>query len=175
MVSEAYRGTAEAALTHALQVPKHDPIPLAAMIAAQTERLGIVATMSTMAWPPFMLARVSSTIDHIAGGRFGWNIVTTGENAAAQNFGMDELPPRETRYAMADEYMDVVNQLFASWEPDAVLKDRAHGIYADHTKIHPIHFKGEFFKVRGPLNTAPSPKGRPTYVQAGGSPSTPTR
>jgi FMN-dependent oxidoreductase (nitrilotriacetate monooxygenase family) len=117
-----------------------------------------------------MLARASTTIDHIAGGRFGWNIVTTGENAAAQNFGMDELPPRETRYAMADEYMDVVNQLFDSWEPGAVVKDRERGVYADHTKVHPIHFKGEYFKVRGPLNTAPSPQGRPTYVQAGGSP-----
>jgi alkanesulfonate monooxygenase SsuD/methylene tetrahydromethanopterin reductase-like flavin-dependent oxidoreductase (luciferase family) len=70
MVSEAYRGTAETALTHALQVPKHDPVPLAAMMAAMTPRLGIVATMSTMVWPPFMLARVSITIDHIAGGRF---------------------------------------------------------------------------------------------------------
>jgi alkanesulfonate monooxygenase SsuD/methylene tetrahydromethanopterin reductase-like flavin-dependent oxidoreductase (luciferase family) len=66
--------------------------------------------------------------------------------------------------------MDVVNQLFGSWEPDAVVKDRARGVYADHTKVHPIDFKGEFFKVRGPLNTVPSPQGRPTYVQAGGSP-----
>jgi FMN-dependent oxidoreductase (nitrilotriacetate monooxygenase family) len=170
MVSEAYRGTSEAALTHALQVPKHDPMPLAAMLAAQTAHLGIVATMSTMAWPPFMLARASSTIDHIAGGRFGWNIVTTGENASAQNFGMAELPPREQRYAMADEYMDLVNQLFDSWEPEAVVKDRARGVYADHTKVHPIHFQGEYFKCRGPLNTVPAPQGRPTYVQAGGSP-----
>jgi FMN-dependent oxidoreductase (nitrilotriacetate monooxygenase family) len=83
---------------------------------------------------------------------------------------MDVLPPRETRYAMADEYMDLVNQLFDSWEPDAVVKDLARGVYADHTKVHPIHFKGQFFKCRGPLNTAPSPQGRPTYVQAGGSP-----
>jgi FMN-dependent oxidoreductase (nitrilotriacetate monooxygenase family) len=126
--------------------------------------------MSTLAWPPFMLARASSTIDHIAHGRFGWNIVTSGEDLAAQNFGMDELPPRDTRYAMADEYMDIVNQLFDSWEPDAVVRDRQRGVYADHTKVHPIHFKGEYFKVRGPLNTAPSPQGRPTYVQAGGSP-----
>src|SRR5271154_4633905 len=170
MVSEAYRHSAEATLKYCLQVPKHDPIPLATMIAAATSRLGVVATMSTLAWPPFMLARVSTTIDHIAGGRFGWNIVTSGEDMAAQNFGMDALPPRETRYAMADEYMDVVNQLFASWQPGAVVKDRERGIYADHTKVHPIHFKGEYFKVRGPLNTAPSPQGRPTYVQAGGSP-----
>jgi FMN-dependent oxidoreductase (nitrilotriacetate monooxygenase family) len=170
LVPEAHRGSAEMTLKLAQQVPKHDPMPLAAMVAAATSRLGVVATMSTLAWPPFMLARASATIDHIAGGRFGWNIVTSGEDMAAQNFGMDVLPPRETRYAMADEYMDVVNQLFDSWEPGAVVKDRERGIYADHTKVHPIHFKGEHYKVRGPLNTVPSPQGRPTYVQAGGSP-----
>ena len=170
MVSEAWADSAEMSLGQALQVPKHDPVPLAAMIAAATSQVGIVATMSTMAWPPFMLARASVTIDHIAGGRFGWNIVTSGEDAAAQNFGLDKLPPREQRYAMADEYMELVYRLFDSWEPDAVVQDRTRGVYADHTKVHPIHFKGEFFKVRGPLNTAPSPQGRPTYVQAGGSP-----
>ena len=140
------------------------------MIAAATSRLGVVATMSTMAWPPFMLARVSTTLDHIAGGRFGWNIVTSGEDTAAQNFGLDNLPPRELRYAMADEYMELVNQLFDSWEPDAVVMDRERGIYADWRKVHPIHFEGEFFKCRGPLNTVPSPQRRPTFVQAGGSP-----
>lgn len=170
MVSEAYGGTSEATLKYALQVPKHDPIPLAAMIASNTTKLGVVATMSTLEYPPFMLARTSCTLDHIAGGRFGWNIVTSGEDTAAQNFGLDELPPRETRYAMADEYVEVVNKLFDSWAPDAVVKDIATGTYADHTKVHPIHHEGKFFKVRGPLNTVRSPQGRPVYVQAGGSP-----
>ena len=170
MVSEAYGGSSEATLKYALQVPKHDPIPLAAMIAAATSKLGVVATMSTLAWPPFMLARVSSTLDHIAGGRFGWNIVTSGEDIAAQNFGLDKLPPREARYAMADEYVDLVCRLFDSWEPDAVVKDTATGTYADHTKVHAIHFEGQFFKCRGPLNTVRSPQGKPVFVQAGGSP-----
>ena len=170
MVSEAYGGDAAATLRHALQVPKHDPIPLAAMIAAQTSKLGVVATMSTMAWPPFMLARVSSTLDSISSGRFGWNIVTSGEDIAAQNFGMDKLPPREARYAMADEYVDVVCKLFDSWEEGAVVKDRASGTYADHTKVHAINYEGQFFKVRGPLNTVRSPQGKPVFVQAGGSP-----
>jgi long-chain alkane monooxygenase len=170
MVSEAYGGTAEVALKHCLQVPKHDPIPLAAMIAAGTRRMGVVATMSTMAWPPFMLARVSTTLDHIAGGRFGWNIVTSGEDAAAQNFGMEELAAREQRYAMADEYVDLVCRLWKSWEPGAVIKDRERGVYADFNKVKPIHFNGEFFQCRGPLNTVPSPQGRPVFIQAGGSP-----
>ena len=170
MVSEAYRGTAEATLKHALQAPKHDPMPLAAMIAAGTSRMGVVATMSTMAYPPFMLARLCTTLDHIAGGRFGWNIVTSGEDAAAQNFGMDALPPRADRYAMADEYVELVCRLFGSWAPGAVVMDRETGTFADHTKVKPIHFEGKYFKCRGPLNTVSSPPGRPTFVQAGGSP-----
>jgi alkanesulfonate monooxygenase SsuD/methylene tetrahydromethanopterin reductase-like flavin-dependent oxidoreductase (luciferase family) len=140
MVSDIYGGSAEASLKHALQVPKHDPAPLAALIAAGTTRLGVVATMSTLAYPPFMLARLCSTPDHIAGGRFGWNIVTSGEDTAAQNFGLDKLPPREQRYEMADEYVDLVCKLFDSWDPDAVVMDRATGTYADYRKVRPIHF-----------------------------------
>jgi len=170
MVSEAYRGTAEATLKYALMAPKHDPLPLAALISAATRNLGVIATMSTMAYPPFLLARLAATIDHIAGGRFGWNIVTSGEDAAAQNFGMDALPPREARYEMAEEYVDLVCRLFDSWEPDAVVMDRERGIYADYKKVNPIHFEGKFFKCRGPLNTVCSPQGRPVFVQAGGSP-----
>ncbi len=170
MVSEAYRGTSEATLRYALQVPKHDPMPLAAMIAAGTQHMGVVATMSTMAYPPFMLARLAVTLDHISAGRFGWNIVTSGEDSAAQNFGMDELPPRETRYAMADEYVDLVCKLFDSWDKDAVVMDRERGIYADYTKVHPVHFEGKYFKCRGPLNTVRAPQGKPVFVQAGGSP-----
>ncbi|WP_149539686.1 NtaA/DmoA family FMN-dependent monooxygenase [Siccirubricoccus phaeus] len=170
MVSEAYRGTSEAALKHALQVPKLDPMPLAAMIGAATRHLGVVGTMSTMAYPPYMLARLAVTLDNMTGGRFGWNIVTSGEDAAAQNFGMHELPPREQRYEMADEYVEVVKQLFGSWQPGAVVMDRETGTYADFTKVRPINFEGKYFRVRGPLNTVPAPQGRPAFVQAGGSP-----
>jgi len=170
-VSESYGGSSEIYLKHAIgMVPKHDPAPLAALMSAATKRLGIVITMSTMAYPPFLLARLCSTLDHIAGGRFGWNIVTSAEDFAAQNFGMDQLPPRELRYDMADEYLDLVCKLFDSWEPDAVVMDREKGVYADYKKVHPINFKGKFFKCRGPLNTARSPQGRPVFVQAGGSP-----
>ena len=171
MVSEAYGGTSEAYLKHALGfVPKHDPAPLAAAIGAATSRIGVVATLSTMAYPPFLLARLCSTIDHIATGRFGWNIVTSAENLAAQNFGMDRLPPRQLRYEMADEYMDLVYRLWDSWAPDAIVRDRESATYADFRKVHPIHFEGKLFKSRGPLNTARSPQGRPTRGQAGGSP-----
>jgi FMN-dependent oxidoreductase (nitrilotriacetate monooxygenase family) len=170
-VSEAYGGTAEmyAKIGYGT-IPKHDPAPLAALMGAATSRLGIVITMSTLGYPPFLLARLASTLDHISRGRFGWNIVTSAENAAAQNFGLDELPPRELRYDMADEYMTLVNKLFDSWEPDAIVMNADEHVYADYKKIHPINFEGKYYKCRGPLNTCHSPQGRPVYVQAGGSP-----
>src|SRR3984957_10074834 len=170
MVSESCGASTEAALRHALMVPKHDPTPLAALLGAATSRMGVVATFSTLAYPPFMLARLCSTLDHIAGGRFGWNIVTSGEELAAQNFGLEHLPPRQERYDMADEYVDLVCQLFNSWDADAVVMDRAAGTYADHGKVRPINFEGKYFKCRGPLNTVRSPQGQPVFVQAGGSP-----
>lgn len=169
MVPHSFGGNSKTHLKGAIQVPKHDPAPLAAVIGSQTRNLGVVATMSTLGYPPFLLARLCTTIDHIAHGRFGWNIVTSGEDAAAQNFGLDQLPEHDLRYDMADEYMQLVNQLFESWDRDSVLLDYETQTYADYTKVRPINFRGEFFKSRGPLNTAPSPQGRPTYVQAGGS------
>jgi FMN-dependent oxidoreductase (nitrilotriacetate monooxygenase family) len=170
MLSEAYGGSTDAYLKTATMAPKHDPAPLAALIGAATSRMGVVATLSTLGYPPFLLARLCATIDHISRGRFGWNIVTSGENAAAQNFGLDELPPREVRYDMADEYLDLVCRLFDTWDPDAVVIDRERNTYARAGSVRPIDFQGKFFKCRGPLNTVRSPQGRPTFVQAGGSP-----
>ncbi len=170
MVSETYRGSAEGCLRGGVIAPKHDPLPLAVAVGMATRHLGVIATMSTMGYPPFLLARASSTIDSLTKGRFGWNIVTSAEELAAQNFSLDTLPPRELRYDMAHEYMDVVNGLFDGWAPDAVVMDREAGIYADHTKVKPINHAGRFYKVRGPLNTVRSPQGRPVYAQAGSSP-----
>jgi FMN-dependent oxidoreductase (nitrilotriacetate monooxygenase family) len=170
MVSETYGGSRERGLRGGMMVPKHDPVPLAIAMGMATSHLGVVATMSTLAYPPFLLARLCSTVDSLTAGRFGWNVVTSAEDLAAQNFGLDKLPARELRYEMAEEYMQVVDALFNSWEPDAVVLDREAGIYADHTKVHPINHEGKFFKVRGPLNTVRSPQGRPVYVQAGASP-----
>lgn len=170
MVADAYGGTMEGSLKHAVFAPKHDPVPLATLIAAATSRLGVVATMSTSFYPPYLLARLSSTIDHIAKGRFGWNIVSSAEDRAAQNFGFDAMVEHDARYDMADEYFDVCCQLWDSWEPDAVVMDRETGTYADHTKVHPINYEGKYYKSRGPLNTVRSPQGRPVFVQAGASP-----
>jgi len=170
-ISEAYGGTSQAYLKHASGLaPKHDPAPLATLIGAMTKHIGVVATLSTLGYPPFLLARMCSTIDHLAGGRFGWNVVTSAEDAAAQNFGLDELPPKDLRYEMADEYMELCTQLWHSWQPGAVVMDRATSTYVDFEKVHPINFEGKYFKSRGPLNTVPSPQVKPAIIQAGGSP-----
>jgi FMN-dependent oxidoreductase (nitrilotriacetate monooxygenase family) len=169
MVPESYGGSRQAALARAMEVPKHDPAPLATAIGVATSHIGVVPTLSTLAYPPFMLARLCSTMDSLMGGRLGWNIVNSAEDLAAQNFGLDRLPPHELRYDRADEYVELVRQLFDSWEADAVVVDRRNGIYADHTKVRPVNFDGKFFKCRGPLNTAPSPQHRPAFVQAGAS------
>ena len=170
MVADAYGGTMEGSLKHCQFAPKHDPLPLAVKLAAKTSRLGIVATLSTSFYPPYLLARACSTVDSIAAGRFGWNIVSSAEDRAAQNFGMDALPAHDERYNVAQEYFDVVNQLWDSWEPGAVVMDRETHTYADFRKVHTIDFEGKYFKSRGPLNTIPSPQHRPAFLQAGASP-----
>jgi FMN-dependent oxidoreductase (nitrilotriacetate monooxygenase family) len=169
MVPDTFGGSMELELMHTSRSPKNDPIPLAAAIGAATKRLGIVVTMSTTLYPPFLLARALSTLDHLTRGRIGWNIVTSAEDRAAQNFGMDEIFEHDHRYERAQEFVDLVQQLWASWEPDALVMDRVSGKYVDHTKVHPIDFRGRYFSSRGPLNTLPMPQGRPVICQAGGS------
>jgi FMN-dependent oxidoreductase (nitrilotriacetate monooxygenase family) len=169
MVSTAYGGTMEHDLKHGIN-PKHDPVPLAVLMAAATKNIGVVPTMSTSFYPPFLLARLCSTVDHIARGRFGWNVVTSAEDRSAQNFGMDKLYEHDERYAMATEYLEVVSKLWESWEPDAIERDYETGTYANYKKVNTIDFEGKYYKSRGPLNTAPSPQYRPTIAQAGASP-----
>ncbi|GAB3219420.1 NtaA/DmoA family FMN-dependent monooxygenase [Mycolicibacterium hippocampi] len=170
MVADAYGGTMEGALKHSAFAPKHDPVPLAVQVACSTSNLGVVSTMSTSFYPPYLLARLCSTVDSIAQGRFGWNIVSSAEDRAAQNFGLEGLPEHDERYNVAEEYFDVVNQLWDSWEADAVVMDRKTHTFADFNKVHTIDFDGKYFKSRGPLNTVPSPQHRPAFLQAGASP-----
>ncbi|MGU3503257.1 NtaA/DmoA family FMN-dependent monooxygenase [Mycobacterium sp. C31M] len=170
MVSDAYGGTYERELKHALHSPKHDPAPLIPLLGHVTDRLGLVVTLSSTFYPPYLLARLCSTLDHLTGGRLGWNMVTSAEDRSAQNFGLDQLPRHDERYARAHEYVDLVRQLWDSWDPDAVIKDRDSGTYADHTKVRTINFEGEYYRSRGPLNTVPAPQGHPVLAQAGGSP-----
>lgn len=146
-----------------------EPITLLTAIATATTHLGLIATASTTYYEPYNLARLFSTLDHISGGRAGWNIVTTGTDLAAANFGLDAHPDHADRYARAREFVDAVVSLWDSWEDDAILLDKEAGIYADPDKIHQIDFVGEHLKVRGPFNAPRTPQGHPVLVQAGAS------
>jgi FMN-dependent oxidoreductase (nitrilotriacetate monooxygenase family) len=170
MVPDIYAGTAELELKHARYAPKLDPMPLIPLMAKATKHIGIIATASATFYPPFLLARLMATLDHLTEGRVGWNIVTSSEDRAAQNFGLDKLPEHDLRYEMAEEFVEIVTQLWESWAPDAIVMDPVTGAYADHTKVNPINYRGKFHSSRGPLNTPRSPQGRPVLCQAGGSP-----
>lgn len=170
MVPDMYKGNSEMALKHARYAPKLDPVVTASMLAYATEHIGIICTASTTFYNPFQLARQFATLDHITRGRIGWNMVTSSEDRAAQNFGMDKLPEHDLRYEMADEFKRCVEALWSSWDEDAIVADPVTGYYADYTKVHRADFEGEFFKSRGPLNVPRSPQGTPVYCQAGGSP-----
>lgn len=146
-----------------------EPITLLTAIATATTHLGLIATASTTYYEPYNLARLFSTLDHISRGRAGWNIVTTGTDLAAANFGLDKHPDHAERYARAREFVDAVVALWDSWEDDAILLDQESGVYADPEKIHPIDFVGEHLKVRGPFNAPRTPQGYPVLVQAGAS------
>jgi FMN-dependent oxidoreductase (nitrilotriacetate monooxygenase family) len=150
-------------------VRRPEPLTLLAAIAVATERIGLIATASTTYTEPYNLARQFSSVDHISGGRAGWNIVTSSATAAAYNFGYTEQPAHHARYKRADEFVDVVTKLWDSWEDGAIVGDRAAGVYADAGKVHAIEHKGPLLRVRGPLNVPRSPQGWPVLVQAGSS------
>ncbi|MBP0462983.1 NtaA/DmoA family FMN-dependent monooxygenase [Roseomonas sp. PWR1] len=169
-IGESYGGSREIYLHHGLSVPRQDPSVVAALLAQATKHIGIVATFGTFAYPPYLLARLVATLDQVSSGRIGWNAVTGSSDYAARNFGLDGMPPHDTRYDIADEYMEVVRKLWGSWEPGAIVADRERGILVDHTKVHAIDHHGTHFKVRGPLNSGPCVQGQPVIAQAGGSP-----
>ncbi|WP_040801983.1 NtaA/DmoA family FMN-dependent monooxygenase [Nocardia higoensis] len=147
----------------------HDPVVMLADAAAGTSHIGVIATASTTFEHPYALARKFLSLDHLTGGRAGWNAVTTQAVAAAANFGLPELPDKELRYRRAEEFASVVTGLWDGWEPEALLGDKS-GHFADTSRIHKVAHQGEFFSVAGPLPLPRSPQGRPLVVQAGGSP-----
>ncbi|WP_106397888.1 LLM class flavin-dependent oxidoreductase [Actinocorallia populi] len=145
-----------------------EPLTLLAAIAAATEHIGLIATASTTYNEPFNLARKFASLDHISGGRAGWNIVTSASEAEARNFGVDR-PGHADRYARADDFLEAAVKLWDSWEDGSVLRDTASGVFADTAKIHEVGHEGPFFRVKGPLNISRGPQGRPLLVQAGSS------
>ena len=168
-VTDAWKGTPDYAFRNAWAVPKNDPMPYVPLIAQATKHIGIVATITTTFYPPFIAARLGATLDHLTGGRVGFNLVTAHNDRTAQNFGLPQMTEHGLRYRMAAEWVAVADALWNSWEPDAIRNDRESGIFIDPAKVHPIEFEGEFFRCRGPLNTAPGPQRRPVLCQAGAS------
>ena len=146
-----------------------EPITLLTAIAGATTHVGLIATASTSYYEPYLLARAFASLDRISGGRAGWNIVTSGTDAEAANFGLDKVRAHADRYGRATEFLDVALALWDSWESDAIQLDTAGGVFADATKVHRADHVGEHFRVAGPLNVPGSPQGRPLLVQAGSS------
>lgn len=146
-----------------------EPITLLTAIASVTEHVGLIATASTSYNEPFTLARAFASLDHISGGRAGWNIVTSAGADEAANFGIDGIPEHQRRYERADEFVQVALGLWDSWEPGSVVLDTEAGRFADPDRVHTIDHAGERFRVKGPLNSPRTPQGRPLLVQAGSS------
>lgn len=169
-VYDVYQGAADAALWHGVQVPVNDPLALVPLMAQVTEHLGFGVTCALTYEHPYPFARRLSTLDHLTRGRIGWNIVTGYLDSAARNLGLPKQLGHDDRYDVAEEYMEVVYKLWEhSCEDDAVLRDKARGIYTDPAKVHPIRHRGEHYQVPGFHLCEPSPQRTPVLYQAGTS------
>ena len=146
-----------------------EPITLLAALAAVTRHIGLIATASASYSEPYNIARAFATLDHLSNGRSGWNVVTSGMNEEAMNFGRDANIEHAFRYEGAAEFLDVTKGLWDSLEDDALLLDKTSGFFADPQRVHHINHVGKHFKVRGPLNVPRPPQGYPVIVQAGSS------
>ena len=155
-------------VTHLPQT-QFDPISVLSALAGVTSRIGLIGTGSTTYSEPWELARRFATLDHLSGGRAGWNIVTTVTPLAAANFGQRAHPEHDDRYARAHEFVEVATRAWDSWGDDAIIGDRERGVWADRTTLRPPRFHGRYYDVEGILPFPRSPQGRPVFVQAGQS------
>lgn len=146
-----------------------EPLTLLSAIATHTSRIGLVATLTTSYWEPYNVARQFGSLDHISKGRAGWNVVTTGLEGAARNYGRDQHFEHGERYARAREFVEVVQGLWDSYEDDAFPRDKAAGVFLDKAKQHKLNHQGRFFRVDGPLALSRSRQGQPVIFQAGDS------
>ena len=147
---------------------RFEPITILSALANATSKIGLAGTLSTSYSHPFTVARQLASLDLISGGRAGWNVVTSPLEGSAKNYG-GEHPDHALRYQIADEYLDVVQGLWDSWDDDAFVRDRASGRFFERDKLHTLDHKGRFFEVAGPLNIQRSPQGQPVIFQAGSS------
>ncbi|KTS27289.1 monooxygenase [Methylobacterium indicum] len=157
------------ALKRSATVTSFDPATLLPALAMVTERIGLIATASTTYDQPFHVARRFASLDHLSGGRAGWNVVTTSNPDAAKNFGLEHHPEHADRYDRAREFVEVVKGLWDSFADDAFLRDVESGIFFDPDRMHVLDHQGPHLSVRGPLNVARPVQGWPVIVQAGAS------
>jgi len=162
-------GHPDALARNPTKMNRFEPITAITALSMLTERLGFVATASTSYYEPYNIARLFASADHISKGRVAWNVVTSDHDETGYNYNRKGLDPHEERYARGEEFLDVVFGLWDSWEEDALLLDRESGLYHDKDKLHQLDHEGAHFQVRGPLNIARTPQGRPVIAQAGGS------
>ena len=155
--------------SHPIFLNRFEPLTLLAALAVDTTHIGVAATLSTTYSEPFTVARQFMSIDHISGGRAGWNIVTSPLEGSALNYSKPEHPAHDLRYEMAHEFLEVTKGLWDSWEDDAFVFDKEAGVFFDPDKMHRINHSGEFYSVQGPLNISRSRQGRPVLIQAGSS------
>jgi FMN-dependent oxidoreductase (nitrilotriacetate monooxygenase family) len=146
-----------------------EPVTLLSTLAGCTRHIGLGGTVSTSFTEPYNVARQFASLDHLSRGRAAWNVVTSANDYAARNFGLDKLPQHATRYDRAREFVQVVKALWDTWEDDAFVYDRGTGLYFDPAKQHPVDHQGRFFTLNGALNIARSPQGHPVIIQAGAS------
>ena len=147
-----------------------EPFTLMCALAQHTKHLGLVCTATTTYDQPYLVARRFASLDLISQGRAGWNLVTSGNASEADSFGLDSHVEKSVRYRRGREFAHVVRGLWNSWEDGAFVRDKASGLYLDPAKMHAMQHRGEFFRVKGPLNVDASPQGEPVLVQAGASP-----
>lgn len=167
--STAYGGSFEPAIRSGFFWPRHDPAPLATIMARATERLGVALTMSTTYHHPFHVARLMASLDSVSNGRIAWNAVTSALQNEGQNYGFDPLLPAAERYRRAQEHLEVCTKLWGSVGQDLLVLDREAQVFADPGQVSSIDHDGEYFTLPGPLPTLPSPQGRPVIIQAGQS------
>jgi len=162
-------GGSPEAISYSPPVYWWEPLTLLSALATHTSRIGLVATVSTTYIEPYHVARKFAALDQLSGGRAGWNLVTSGTDAEAANFGLSHQLAHDERYARAAEHVAVVQGLWDSWDDDAVVADKASGRFFDPAKVHPLNHEGPFYKVRGPLQSTRPVQGHPVVVQAGSS------
>jgi FMN-dependent oxidoreductase (nitrilotriacetate monooxygenase family) len=154
---------------HPSFITRFEPLTLLAALSAVTSHVGLGATVSTTFGEPFHVARAFASLDHLSGGRAGWNVVTSTAEKAALNFSKQSLAEHDLRYEIATEFVDVVRGLWDTWDDGAVVADKATGVYLDKSKVRQLDHKGRFYSVKGPLNIERCPQGHPVIIQAGGS------